>query len=451
MLGILGAGILAMAMAMAMGCAEVARTDMRPDPAAQRGSAAPPAAAPRSASEGLSEGQNLPVARLVAIALERTPTRSIWEADRAAAAAAVTQAGMFANPEIEIEGGQGRSRPGDTTDSIGRIAVRQRLEFPGKRSSRITAAEATVNVVEVDVAVLTLEVEADVRTAAIDLAATVLAVEQGKHAADIAHQIAEVVHRHAAGGETSRSDALRIDIDQRQSEIDLDQRERAVTAAREALRALCAGTLPEHFTVNDGLALSDLPGLDQALVAVDRHPRVIRLRSIRAQRLAELQREESAGRPDATIGAFAGRGIDGDEIGLSLGIEFPLWNRNQGGISSAQAGLRRQNAEIDATMQDVRRAIVSAWHAAAAAIARRDRTSTEIYPLAVELLSRRLAAYTAGEAALSEALDARRAAQLTDQGLDDSRAEAARALIRLKVAMGTFIPPTARPIPEPKP
>ena len=399
----------------------------------------------------LPDGSVCTVAQVVAIAREHTPTRAVLDANRAAAKAAVLQAQTIANPEVEFEGGQGRPRNGDSTEAIGRITLRQRLELPGKRSSRVNAAEAGMTVAEQDAFALNMDLEAMVREAIADDASASMGSAQALKAVELATQIAETVQHRVAAGEGDRGDALRAELDRRQASITADQRHQAAVAARRALQAVCGGGLPDTFTITDAWEGSWNPTREEVLVATEHHPRVERQRALRAQRLAEVRREEASGRPDVTVGAFAGRATDATEVGLTVAVDLPVWNRNQGGIAAAQADLQRSDAEAEADRRLLRQSIESAWATYQAAMSLRDRLITEVEPMTAELLKLRLNAYATGDIGLLDVLDARRTSQAIADDLLASRSEVARARIQLLVALGRFAPFVPAHLSEAKP
>lgn len=437
------------------GCGTVGRSDHQPA-IASAASAAPALAQPVSAPVTPSaaaplEGSNLTIAQVVAIARDHTPTRAVLDANRAAAQAAVVQAQAIANPDVEVEGGQGRPRTGGSSETIGRIALRQRLELPGKRSSRVHAAESGLAVTEQDALALGVDLEATVREAVADYAGATLAATQASQAAELATRIAETVQRRVTAGEGDRGDALRAELDRRQAAINVDHRQQMVVAARVALTAICGGGLPITFTVTDAWDDAWTPTRDEVLTAAEHHPRLERQRALRAQRLAEVQREEAAGRPDVTVGAFAGRATDATEVGLTVAVDLPVWNRNHGGIAAAQADLQRSDAEAEVDRRVLRQSIDSAWAAYQAAMVRRNRLATEVEPMTADLLKLRIQTYATGDIGLLEVLDARRTSQSIADDILTSRMEVVHACIQLQIALGRFAPVVPARIPEIKP
>lgn len=397
-----------------------------------------PITPPPGSPPTIPEGTDLPIARLVALACEHTPSRAILDAHRAMANAAIYQAQAVANPELELEAGQGRPRSGDSSEMIGRVAVRQRLEWLGKRSRRVSAAEAGLAIVQQDSRSMKIEVEAAVRDAVADLAVAIRSVTQAAQVAELAKQIVGTVQSRFTAGEADRGDALRADLDRRQTAIAVSRRQQLVKAAQAALNALCGGVLPSTFTVSDAWDETRKPTRDDVVLATEHHPLLERRRAVRAQRMAELEREEAAGRPDITVGAFAGRATDGTEAGLSVAIDLPVWNRNQGGIAAAQAEIQRHDAEAIAEWRSLHQSIEAAWSAYEAALAQQDLLTTQIEPLATDLVQLRLHAYQAGDIGLLDVLDARRTAQAIADDLLASRVEVMRTRNQLQAALGRF-------------
>lgn len=440
------------------GCGTAAHSDRQPasigpDPVASVAvqPAITPAASVDPAAVPLPDGSTVTVAQLVAIAREKTPTQAMLDAHRAVAQAMVLQALANANPDIEVEGGQGRPRSGDSSEVIGRITLRQRLEWPGKRSSRVSAAGAGIIVAEQDALAFEADLESAVREAIAEDAGAVLASAQARQAVELATRITEAIQRRVDAGEGDRGDALRAEIDRRQAVITADQRQQVAVAARRALLAICGGGLPSTFTITDVWEDSWRPTRGEVLLAAEHHPRLERHHALRAQRVAELQREETAGRPDITVGAFAGQGTDATEVGLSLTVDLPVWNRNQGGMAVAQADLQRGDAEAESDRRMLRRAIDSAWATYEATVTRRDRLINEVELMTADLLTLRLHAYATGDIGMLEVLDARRTSQAIADDVLSSRVEVVRARIQLQIALGRFAPFTPARHPEARP
>ncbi len=392
-----------------------------------------------------AEGATVPVEHLVGLALAHNPNREVWEANRAVAAAEVTRARAWSNPELEMSGGRSRARDGGARETIHGLDVRQRLELPGKRSARIKAAESERGVAEREAAVDALDLEAEVRSAALLVAAADAAVMRAEAAAALANEIQVVVEKRLTAGETDQGDVARVRSESAVATLALEAARRAAEAARATLRAWCGEGLPARFTVADALTVEPVSMTAEAAraAALAVHPRLAVLVAQAKARRADILREEKTWYPDVTVGAFADRESDTNNHGLSLGVELPLWNRNQGGIAAARADLSRISAERKRELAALQREVGFAWSACERERLRAEGLGVTVVPAANEALTLRMKAFRAGESSLLEVLDARRAALAAEEALLEARRSAAEARITLAKAMGTFNKPTS--------
>ena len=93
-------------------------------------------------------------------------------------------------------------------------------------------------------------------------------------------------------------------------------------------------------------------------MALDVRPDIRSKRATLSQRESDLKLAKAFRVPDVTIGAGYSvqgpRGPDNQQMGiLNLGVPLPLFNRNQGGIVQAEAGLQSAQAELDRTVNQV--------------------------------------------------------------------------------------------------
>jgi cobalt-zinc-cadmium efflux system outer membrane protein len=398
----------------------------------------------RTPATPIAEGSAVTMSQLVGLASEHNATRALFDATRAAARAQVDQSGAWANPEIEARGGRARGRDGTGSTSIGGIEASQRFELPGKRSSRVSAAQAGQEVAEREVAVDALDLEREVRDAGVALAVATRFAEIADQTAKAATQTRELVARKADAGEADQGDLSRAKLDEITITINRDARVRAVDNARAALRLWC-GHLPQTFTISD--ALPNEPAtltLDAAEGMARENNPLLRLYAAQASaRAADVQREQRAWYPDVTVGAFADREADSDNLGILVGVELPLWNRNQGGIAAAESERARVLARARIDGQALQREVRAAWSEYESQRLAIVRLSGEAQPAAAQALGARVRAYEAGEATVLEVLEARRAAQSVDESVIEARRSAAEAFLRLGRAIGTFTLATA--------
>ncbi|MHC4854752.1 MAG: TolC family protein, partial [Planctomycetota bacterium] len=143
-------------------------------------------------------------------------------------------------------------------------------------------------------------------------------------------------------GQASASDVALFELEHARSEIDV-LNSRVSTAAVELALATLIGVHAKHFARLPEEPLPELPNelptlesLKQMLVT--HHGELGRLRAGYAASERSLRLEIAKQYPDLGIG-LSGRGEVGDRktvLGLPLGIELPLFDRNEQGIAQAE-------------------------------------------------------------------------------------------------------------------
>jgi len=380
----------------------------------------------------------VPVARLVAAARAAHPTVLAVAAARAAAEARVRQASAWANPELELALGQTRPRVDglDPEQPYGG-SLKQRLEWWGVRSARVAAAQAQLSAAEAAGRVALLELEAEVRLAAIAYAAAAVAAAQDATQADLMAELATVAASRLAAGDLDRASAARIRLEAATSALHRDARRREADTALAVLRTWCDQDLPAGLVVAD--AWTDQPlDLDPQRLreAASRHPRLLALAEVVTAAESQVASARSSRLPDLTVGVYAGREYEKDTYGLTLGIDVPLWNWNRGGIAEAEAERAQARAMARSERQRLQRDLLEALGAVTTAQVEARALAEQAAPVAAEVLALRMAAFKAGEAGLADLLEARRASLAVASELGAARRRAAEALIRLGQAVG---------------
>ncbi len=413
-----------------------------PEEAADHANNSAPAA--RSEDAPLHEGATCTVAQVVELAAEHNPSRAVFEATRAAAAAQIQVARAWANPELAVSGGQASARVGGDRATIYGVALSQRFEFPGKRASRIEAARVGQELTTREIAIDALALEIAVRAACAELVAAEAKLAQTQLNAQAAEKVRATVSLRVTAREAEPGEEARAKLEDIIARGDRDRAARQVIAHRAAVRVWAGGGLPDTCTIADGLPTS-LPVIERDVaiaVASEHNPRLGFLHAQADARAAELLREQRQWYPDLTLGGFSDRESDTNTLGVTVGIELPLWNRNQGGIAVANAERRQAQAQLRAEQQIIAREVELAWQMYESQRLVLNELLTEAKTAAQDAVDGQMAAFQAGEASLLDVLEARRAALAVDDIVLDARRTAAEARLALGQAMGVFTFPT---------
>jgi len=154
-------------------------------------------------------------------------------------------------------------------------------------------------------------------------------------------------------------DVLQFELELYQAEADLATSQEVTVVAR-AMAAARAGVSPDAFTRTDVPSLpSALPDRGELRKRMLRdHPVLARLRGEYAVTEKELQLEIAHQYPDLNIAGLYERDSGANTFGIGIGIELPVFDRNQPGIARAdahrnelrlrfEAQVRRSLADID--------------------------------------------------------------------------------------------------------
>jgi len=378
------------------------------------------------------------MARLVEVAEQAHPSRAAIAAAQAAAVAQVRQAGAWDNPALELNLGQTRARVDDLEgDQPYGGSLSQRLHWWGKRNARIAAAQAQQQVAEAEAQVALLGLRADVRRASIVYAAAAEAVNQAVEDARLAAELAALTETRLAVGEADRSSVARAKLEVTTTSLHRDARIREAATALAVLRTWCDPALPDGLRIADAFTASTVTTDTTSLAqATERHPQLRALAEAAAAAGAMVNAERASRMPDLTVGVFADREAEKDTYGVTLGFELPLWNRNDAGIASAEAAQAQARANARSERLRLIRDLVEALGAAQTAQGEVVALTELAVPVADEAINLRTTAFKAGEASLSDLLEARRAANAVRAELRDARRRAALAVVDLGMAVG---------------
>ncbi|MCY1017881.1 TolC family protein [Pyxidicoccus sp. MSG2] len=377
----------------------------------------------------------------MAFALEHSPHLLSVRAQSAAARARVEGAGLLfqQNPEVSAAVGP-RTRPGGNSVDLG-LGVSQRLEVFGQRAARKDVARAELTASDARLATARIDLAADVREAfALARAAEqeALLAEEGRALAEQALQAAE--ERRGAGA------ASLIEVNTARVEQGRATRERTLALQRRSsalaqLRLLLGLEPTEALTLEGG---QDTERKEAPLLAALQEKALAQRGEVQAA-AAEVEAARAAGRlaarevlPSPRLGATYSREEDATIIQGTLGIELPLFNRNQ--AARGESAARRVEAEgtLRAVEQLVRSEVALALERYRTASAAADVYSADVLAALQQNLELVNEAYRAGKVDFLQLLVIRRESLDARRGYIDAVRELAAADAQLTRAIGSL-------------
>lgn len=313
--------------------------------------------------QGVASRPPLKLKDFLAMADRNNPTLREAEAIVRRSEAQARQAALYPNPSVGYEGDQirggsygGGEQGGFVAQTIvlgGKLGLRRDIFEQQKQSDQI-AAEAQV--LRVHSGVTQMYYHA--------LSAQQMVVLRGR-LEGLANDALQTVHQLANVGQADSPDVLQTEVEAEQAAIDLTDAQRQFLERFNALAALAGN--PSMQVAPLDAALDTPPEIDAAHMVdtiVQQSPTVKEARqqvALAEARLKDARREVV---PDLQLRAGEQANLEalpeapgrktGAQSFASVGIELPLWNRNQGNVRAAEADLEVARQEVTRTQLSLR-------------------------------------------------------------------------------------------------
>jgi len=241
-------------------------------------------------------------------------------------------------------------------------------------------------------------------------------------------QLAALVQKRAARGETRPSEVPRVEIELERLRSAVERSRAAAEAQRQRLSTwLGRPVAGVEADLTQALPLPPLDELTQR--ALESGPAVQAGRARVGAASAEASAERWERLPKLSLGASHTEELDRIATSVTASVSLPLWNWNTGKIRQAEAALEAERARLDATSRELIASLTDAWQGCSAGQSGARRFQGEILPRA-DASARTLGrAFELGEATLLDVIDARRV-------LLDARREYLNLLLDMQNACG---------------
>jgi cobalt-zinc-cadmium efflux system outer membrane protein len=350
----------------------------------------------------------------IRLALENNPALRAAHSRVEAAAGRARQAGLWANPELELSaedwpvsgGGRGFS---DAKQTIG---VTQTLPFPGKKPLERQMGLAGVKRSAAELALRRTELVRDTKAAFFQVLAAGRSVEIARELALVAESSSAAARKRVEAGAAAYQEQLRAEIVAEQAALELAGLERDLVIARQTLAtrigrpelgdAPLSGTLAERA--------------DPALLAVSEeawlgaHPGAVAARADLDRVQLEQRRADKEPWPDMKMGLAGGRiGETGESIiELRFSFPLPLVDQSRGRKQEAAADVNAADAEWKSVQLELRGEWIRASKRYLTAVAQVDACRERILPKADEALKLVQTGFEQGRLGFMDLLDTQR-------------------------------------------
>lgn len=302
---------------------------------------------------------------LVAEVLERNPELAFYRAEIAAATGDRQTAAAFANPEVGGAIGNKRVSLGPLVSDglVWSVSVRQTFEWPGRVPLRKAIADQQVKLAELGLAQFRAALGARARTLAFNVFATQEKSAAAREVAERFQSLREVlVQRDPAGLtpvlETRIIEATELTLRRKATEASLAEK-----SARLELNQLRGQPL-EQAVMIEGPTLAFPPpaGAEPLLAAARANNFEIRMRQAELEQQGfrvSLAGKEKNG--SFTVEPYFSQERTGDketQVGISLSVPVPLWNRGAGRVATEEARRLQAETSLQVAQRSLERRVI---------------------------------------------------------------------------------------------
>ncbi|MEO8098281.1 MAG: TolC family protein [Acidobacteriota bacterium] len=356
------------------------------------------------------------------MAVERNPTLGQAQADVAAAAGLARQAGLYPNPVLSAVGEEVSGGPIIRGGEFGG-GFQQRIVTAGKLGLSRKVAEQGRAITEEAAKAQRQRVVNAVRVLYYQALSDQYRIRVRTNLSQLASEAVRIAGELANVGQADQPDLLAAEVEAQRIQLDLAD---AVNRQERTWRQLSA-------VVNDPTLrpvpltgeLEIVPRLDveQALQVIYDDSPELRAANIDVKRAEmALSRARKEVIPDVIVSGgvrynrelletINGTGLRrpvGPEGFFDIGVQLPIFNRNQGNVAAARAGVDRAKLEVDRTRLALRSRLAEAYREYRTALMRADQYKQDVLPKAQKAYELYLNNFRRMAAAYPQALIAQR-------------------------------------------
>lgn len=270
-----------------------------------------------------------------------------------AAEARTLQAGLYPNPQIDIElenlAGSGPFRGFDGTEST--IALSQAILLGGKRRKQVENAALLGNMAAWEVERKRLDLYAEVHNAFNRLLIAQEDIALKRELVLLSEKLLNTISERVRAGKVSAAEASRAQVILAQNTIALARARRVLASARQQLAATW-GSREARFSgvLGEYDMLFTLPPEDSLQIRLSQNPDISRFETALKQGQASIALEDARAIPDPTVSGGVRHLNESGDVALIVAVSIPLpfSNRNQGGREEARHNLAKTEKERQA-------------------------------------------------------------------------------------------------------
>ena len=404
---------------MFSGCATYRTTAVIPEPrplTRDYKSAATPIQQGKADTSAFSD-QNTPevmtLPQALALALLQNPELAAFSFEIRAAEARALQAGLYPNPEIDVElenfAGSGALSGFGGTETT--VSLSQSILLGGKRAKAAEAAALEGDLAAWDYESKRLDVFTNVRRAFLTVLAAQQRVSLNEELTELSDQLLKTITERVEAGKTSPAEISRARVILSATQVELARSRREFIASRQQLAATWGERTANFSRVTGALdTLIRIPSADKLRALLPQNPDLARFAAALKQRQAVIALEDARRIPDPTISGGVRRLSESDDNAFVVGLSIPLpfSDKNQGARQEARIRLAQTLKTKQAVETQLNAALSQAYQRLSSANNETNILKNEILPEARKAYQTINEGYLQGRFDFLDVLDAQR-------------------------------------------
>lgn len=347
--------------------------------------------------------------------------------------------------EVGLENVLGTGRVQGLRSLEATVQASQTFERGGKREKRVALATRERDTATKEFSVRRTEILAATAAAYVNTVAARQRLTLAAEPVRLARETLALIESRVRAGAASVIDSARARAAVILAEGEFARTEAALVSARATLAATWGGHLAEVGGLTGTLRVPDaLPDENEFRVHLASHPRLEQQAAVIAGRRAHLDLEQAQAKQDVTASGGVRFLRDGTDAAFVAGVSVPLptRNKNQGNIRAARETLAGAEHTVRVITAELDAAFTAAWQELAAAHALAQKLRRDALPATEEAHAAVRRAYEAGQLPLIDVLDAQRALVALRREILDAESAYAAALARAESLTAPTFPAT---------
>lgn len=355
----------------------------------------------------------LSLRQVLALTLMYNPELKVFSLETRAAQARELQAGLWPNPEIEVEtenvGGTGQLSGFDSAETT--IQLSQLIEMGNKSQKRRHVALLEKDLAGFDYQNKKQEVFSEAAKAFIRVLKAQEKLKLFNELLKLSEESFETVTKRVDAGKDSPVEKTRASIALANMKIVNRQAKRDIEYANKRLASFWGQDKPRFKEASGDLySIEQLPALEEIMFQLKQNPEYIRWETEIKKSQAVVDLEESKAIGDITIGAGLRRFNETDDNAFVFGVSIPLpvSDRNQGAKQEAVYNLAKSREQKKVAWLKLQDEFNQKYQEFTNSYSQATSLKNEVLPAAIEMFNAASRAYQEGKLDYLNVLDAQR-------------------------------------------